>query len=371
MKPTWPVIIIFISFLLMWVIKSEETCHLSSYFRTEKTLRLSNFNKQKIGLTESQLEALELWESMLTGRSAPLSKMLKDKYKKLGLNHLFTPSGFHLSAVMLPFTKLIQNKKWQLLFILIIGLAIFALPGMGALKRMVLVKANQNILGQRSGFILALCLDILFGSFSNSPLSFCYSFLFLGIIYSGVNFLFLWFFFGQCLIAFFNGLLISPLIIILSPLLNFFFALAMPLLFVLAIPLWSWQLQIGLKIIMILQKLVDFSVSLSGLVPSWEINLWILIMFCLFYLAKRKFLLVCLVFLTQNLNRSGVSPFRLNNYEFVPMGRIIKKVVTNNEELVYWSDGKCRRELISGLWWEKCSPRRKSTHKFFKKLSSL
>ena len=36
------------------------------------------------------------------------------------------------------------------------------------------------------------------------------------------------------------------------------------------------------------------------------------------------------------------------------------------------ADGKFKRELVRGIWWEKCDPLRRSTRKFrLKKLSSV
>ena len=245
------------------------------------------------------------------------------------------------------------------------------MTGQGALKRMALIKLNQQLLGQKSGFIFALLLDMLFGSFMDSPLSFVYSFLFLGIIYSGSGWLFLWFFFAQSLIAYFSGELISPLIMLLSPLLNLAFAAAMPLLFLLAFPLWHWQLQTGLWILSLLQKLVSISAQLSVYIPSWEINLGVLLCFALFYFRKQKSLALALLFVCSSLNLDQLKNPSFGPYDYVPQGHILKIVSSDVGEVVYWSDGKCKRELVRGVWWEKCSPKRRSTRKLkLKKLSS-
>lgn len=349
----------------------EEQKQFYPYFKAQKTFKLHRFEEARKTATPKDLELLELWESMLTGRSAPVSKWIKEQYKTLGLNHLFTPSGFHLSAVMMPFMKFIKGKGWQFLILFLVGLGIFSMTGQGALKRMVLIKLNQNLFGQKAGFALALGMDMLFGSFADSPLSFCYSFLFLGIIYSGSSLLFLWFFFAQSLIAYFSGDLISPLIMILSPLLNVAFAVAMPFLFLLAIPLYQWQIQVGLKILTSLQKLVELSAHVSHIVPSWEINVSVLLCFGLFYFRKKKSLTLALLFLTLNLNQDKNRIPSFGRYDFVPQGEVLKIVHDEAGETVYFSDGKCKRELVRGIWWEKCSPRRRSNKNKIKKLSSL
>lgn len=372
MKLTWKVIIISLSFALMWVIKSDELKQFNPYFKAQRTFKLARFEAAKKLVKPHEVELLELWESMLTGRSAPVSRWIKDQYKSLGLNHLFTPSGFHLSAVMLPFMKLIKNKAYHLGILLLIAGGIFCMTGQGALKRMALIKVNQQMLGQKTGFILALLMDVLFGSFMDSPLSFVYSFLFLGIIYSGSGWLFLWFFFAQSLIAYFSGDLISPLIMLFSPLLNMAFAVAMPFLFLLAFPLWPWQLTVGLKILAGLQKLVELSASLSVHVPFWEINIGVLLCFVLLYLREKRMLTLALLILTTSLNLDQKKNPSFGPYDYVPQGRVLKIVASEMGEVVYWSDGKCKRELVRGVWWEKCSPRRRSTRKFrLKKLSSV
>ncbi len=373
MKLNWSVTVVLIAFSLLMLLKAEELKQFNPYFKAQKTFKLERFEEAKKRVSPSEVELLELWESMLTGRSAPVSRWIKDQYKSLGLNHLFTPSGFHLSAVMLPFMKLVTNKSWQLIILLIVGCGVFSMTGQGALKRMVLIKINQHLFGRKAGFALALGMDLLMGSLNDSPLSFCYSFLFLGIIYSGSGWLFLWFFFAQSLIAYFSGELITPLIMILSPLLNMAFAVAMPLLFLLAFPLWDWQMQIGLKILSLLQQLVKLSADLSMHVPSWEINLGVLLCFVLIYYKQKRFLTLALLCLTLSLNQDHKKNPSFGPYDYVPQGRILKIVSNEVGEVVYWSDGKCKRELVRGIWWEKCSPKKKrSTRKIkLKKFSSV
>jgi hypothetical protein len=321
-------------------------------------------------LPTDEQDLLELWESMLTGRSAPVSRWIKKEYKGLGLNHVFTPSGFHLSAVLLPFQKIFSNSKFHWFILIIFGLLAFSLKGQSALKRVVLIKISQKKFGQGLGFFLALIADILMGSLNESPLSFCYSLLFLGIIYSGASFLILWFFVSQCLIAYFSSEQISPLILFLSPLLNIGFSIAMPFLLVLAFPLWGWQLKLGLFILKCLQACVHASASLTSLVPSIEINIGILSVFLFFYFRRRKALVLGVLLVSNSLNRESTKLPGLGAKDFKPRGHVVKIIYGVDKDTIYWSDGTCRRKLIAGLWWEKCSPRKGSMGKF-KKLSSL
>ncbi len=370
MKSFSPLPIVLLCFAFMAVMKEADKNHLMSYFHQESPPKLRHFEHHKPNLPEKDKELLELWESMLTGRSAPVARWIKKEYKGLGLNHVFTPSGFHLSAVLLPFNYIFSNTKFHWLILMVFGFLAFSLKGQSALKRVVLIKLSQKKFGQGLGFFLALMADILMGSLNESPLSFCYSLLFLGVIYSGARFLFLWFFVGQCLIAFFSGDQISPLILILSPLLNLGFSLAMPILLLLAYPLWGWQLNLGLLVLSGLESSVHASALLTGHFPFIQIHLGTLCLFFLIYTKKRKALYILLFVLSNSLNPESSKIPAFGVKDFRPQGHIVKIINSVEYDTIYWSDGKCRRDLISGFWWEKCSPRKGSKGQF-KKLSSL
>lgn len=371
MNRTWLVWILTISFALLTVLKHHELSALSPFFKADRTIKIKKFGEAKNGLSPSDQELLELWESMLTGRVAPLSKSIREQYKKLGLNHLFTPSGFHLSALLTPLSKIIRGHFPQMILLGLIGFGLIFLPGQSALKRMVLIKFSQKNLGLKIGFILALLLDVFFGSFQDGALGFTYSFLFLGIIYSGLRgiSLIMWFFLAQMLLAFFQGLQISPLLIIVSPLINLSFGISMPFLFVLAFPLWDWQLHTGLYILRFLHSLVELSIPILKFFPVWEVSIVTLILALLFLTKNWKPFLVGLFLFSYSLNPDFQKEPSLGSHEFKPQGEISKIVLAEKEDKIYFSDGRCSRKLVRGLWWEKCSPRRRSTGRKLKKLS--
>lgn len=370
MKLTWLGWIILLSFTFLACLKSHELRLWQPFFKADSPIKLHHFSNAMNGLKTEDRELLELWESMLTGRTAPIARWMKDQYKQLGLSHLFTPSGFHLSAILLPIMKVIINSRWRLILLLSLTFGLFQLQGQAALKRMGLIKLSQQWFSQRTGFIVAMLIDLLFGSFQENALSFTYSFLFLGIIYSGVSWTFLWFFLAQALLAYFQGNHISPLLLLLSPILNIGFAFALPILMICAIPLAEWQLETGLWILRLLQYLVSTSAKLCSYFPTWEINLVALFIGLSLIKGKRKWL-TCLVFLyCQELNIDRQKQPQPAANEFVPQGISLKQRQTKKGMVVYFSDGRCRIELVRGMWWEKCSPKkRRSTRKKLKKLS--
>ena len=365
MNRTWLYTFVIISFSLLCHLKAQDLKTLKPYYRGEKVLKLEAFQEARTKIEKADLGLLKLWESILTGRAAPLPRIMKERYETLGLNHIFTPSGFHLSAVLFPFMKIIPRQNFQLLFLLLIGGFLFTLPGLMALKRMVLIKSSQKIMGMKIGFISGLILDIFFGSFQNGALSFTYSMLFLGIVYSGlegIN-LILWFFIAQVILAYFQNTDISLLILVFSPLVNFSFALLMPLLLLLAIPLWDWQLHSGIFLLKGLQWGVNLFAEISASVTMLEVHTWILVLILLLVLRSWKTFLICLLVTSNSLNLDRASSPSLPSKEFVPKGEIYKTLYREKDVLVYLSDGKCKMKLVRGLWWENCSPLKGSSRK--------
>lgn len=371
MNRTWPLIIFTVSFSLMLIQKSHEARLLSRFYKQDRVIKLKNFEDARSLVPKSDLEYLKLWESVLTGRSAPVSKILKEKYKELGLNHVFTPSGFHLSAVLSPLMKLMKRPRSELIILCMIGMTLCLLPGFGALKRMVLIKGHQRIFGRHEGFIIALILDILWGSFQESTLSFTYSFLFLGIIYSGFDglVLILYFFLAQLMIAFFQESDISPLLLIFSPLLNLLFTILMPFLFLLAIPLWSWQLKSGIFLLKLTQEAVNLCASLSMKLPTIEVNIIGLIMILLLQRKYWKSLIALSLLYCHDLNMDHLRAPGLSRNDFYPDGKMLITQIKEDHINVVYSDGRCRMKLVRGFWWENCSPKRRSSRKKIKKLS--
>lgn len=370
MNKPWLLFILCTSFLLLSTLKKAEVCALVPYFKSERIIKLRHFKEAQSKVGQQDKDLLKLWESMLTGRSAPLAKWMKERYQRLGLSHLFTPSGFHISAVLFPFMKIIPGK-FHLFLILFLGLGVSFLPGMGALKRMLLIKGHQKVLGLHLGFILALLLDMFWGSFQNGALSFTYSFLFIGIIYSrarGLS-LIVWIFLGQILIAYFQNADVSPLLLIFSPILNFAFGISMPLLFILAFPLWHWQLWPGLFILKCLQTIVDSMAQVSMTLPQLEVHMGLLILIVLCLRRKKSFILAGLLLLSSSLNLDRSRTPSLPSNETALQGKILRVVYTEKEIRVLRSDGNCRMKLVRGFWWENCSPKRGSRVKKLKKLS--
>ena len=360
-----------IFFIFMSLIKLDSQLRLEQFFQGQKVVKIPSFEARKKNLKQEDQELIELWESFLTGRSAPVSKWIKEDYKNLGLNHVFSPSGFHLSAILVPLTLLIPFRKFQICFLLLLsGLSLF-IPGQLALKRMIHLKIGQHLFNVKIGFMIAMLIDILAGTISQSPLSFGFSYLFLSLIIFKKKGLNRHFFFSQMLIFYFSSSLISPLLLIISPILNFILTLLFPLLCVLALPLGDWSFEWGMILMRFLQTCVYIASKITSSFPLWEINLGVILISYFFYRSQKIMIFSSLLFLSQTLDTAEKSKIKLSSFDFIPNGNIIKTIQRKNITSIYYQDGICRRELINGLWWEKCSPKKRSTKrgKRIKKLS--
>lgn len=121
---------------------------------------------------------------MTTGHKKGVSRKTKEIMRSFGLLHLFTPSGLHLSSILLCFLILSKNlKKSRGLKIIMMALYLFSqsISGFDSIKRILLwrsIPANHQYLS----YLFAAVLDLLIFYEWRSPLSFSFSFLFLGTI---------------------------------------------------------------------------------------------------------------------------------------------------------------------------------------------
>lgn len=163
----------------------------------QSPLRNSSFlkwNKAQNGGAWAKLS----W-SYLTGEKEKLNKALINQHKQMQLSHLLTPSGLHLSALILLIKFFINPLKrlspfFFYFFYFSTILTPFYFPKLWACKRMtyffILHCFNRGLsrpLSLTSIFYGANLYDFLCGQYQNSPLSFCFSFLFFGTIVTGVN----------------------------------------------------------------------------------------------------------------------------------------------------------------------------------------
>lgn len=364
MKLSWLNICFCIFFLLFASLKSKEARSLhKSFFRSAKSIKLEHFQKIRKSQEKSseKEKLLRIWESILSGRSMIIPKDLKKKFSALSANHLFTPSGFHLSAFLFPFYKFMKGPKYKSLLIFIIFLLLFFIaPSFKAMKRMSVIKIGGQLWGHKTGFIIGMILDVLIGSFSQSTLGFTYSFIFLSIIYAnkkGLH-LILYFFIAQCFITYFQEKSISPLILILSPLINGYFSLILPFLIFLSYPLWDWQVFIGITLLKSGVFLLDCFTYLISYFPVVEINGISLLIIFLMMKKKLLYTLFLVALFSSGLNQPTKKITFLKKWEVQSSHDYFKKhelrVKKNKYGVSRFKFGSCRTQNYQGQAIQKC-----------------
>ena len=158
---------------------------------------------------------------------------------KLHLTHLFTPSGIHLSALLLfPAWFLKRRKKTFLLLLLIIFVLAYFFSSLHSFKRMCLVALLSRMSRQFNFRVVAgaFLIDLIIGGFWASPLSWFMSLLFLGTIalqlYSNKRTFFMAFLGGQALVGLLFSNAIYPVGMVLGWLVMTLFSFIFPLLLV-------------------------------------------------------------------------------------------------------------------------------------------
>jgi len=184
---------------LIYIISFILLCYLQGHqkFSVNKTPPFVQEKREELKSKFKNPAHVELLLSYVAGDYRRIPKDVKEAHKILGLNHLFTPSGIHLSALFILFFPLMfwlkkKNRKGHFLFGTLIYMApFFLLPTFYAAKRISLLR----LLGLWKTispweipffflFIAAFIIDFFLGGYSASPGSWVYSFLFLGILFS-------------------------------------------------------------------------------------------------------------------------------------------------------------------------------------------
>ena len=338
----WLKLSLILSIILLGASISSEQLFLNRPYRYTPHLKLPH-------APELKKDSLAFWEATLTGNARPLSRERKEKLKALGLAHIYTPSGLHLSLVLNPVFLFLKSNLLR--FILLGGLFALAgvfLPGMLAVKRMIELKLFQTV-GKSAGvenrytFLAVMFFDLIFGTYLHSPLSFCFSFLFLSLIYARMNFLVAawWYFIAQIVIAIFLEQSFFMTNIIWTPLLTILFSSLFPaLIFFRLIPSLSF---LGEMISGLYLSTVDFIFVLSSIIPKVEANPFLFVLLGLLLFQRYKCFILGIVLFSSQLN------FDQNRYQAHYLAR----------KYYYVSEtGKgCRLE--GGF--EKCSYRSRST----------
>lgn len=263
-------------------------------------------------------DANVLW-GLMTGEKKGITSKTTDDFKSLQLGFLFSPSGIHLSSLILALffliKKILSKRHFKFLYFSALTFAFF-LPYL-AIKRIVCfrlllmlrskfkLKASIEVI-----FLLTFVVSFLLGHFKESPLGFIYSFLFMGTFislrdYSRIKVL-IGLLAAHLLIDLFNGETVSPLSLIINiPFLGFF-SFLMPLSY-LYLGSFKW---ISFNWIEPLTRFFIVGVHFCAKLlqgSSWDPSLTlILFLWLILFGGKKRFLTIVLILHTTMANSPAI-----------------------------------------------------------------
>lgn len=235
---------------------------------------------------------------MITGDKSAVRKSSLDRIKKFGLMHILTPSGLHLSSLLLVFKFFPRLKFAVTLSLFAAG---FFVPGFLALKRMLIFYiVNFFAKNITLSFVLTMILSYLIGNYHESPVSFCFTFIFWGsIIFHRGNKLLLVIklFLFQAVISFLFKQELHLAALFVNPLATTVFTMLFPLM-LFAYPLSSTRF-IGERICEGLDRFLAIIETVDFLNVKGEVA--VLVGMALLY-RYRTFLVIILILLSPKLN---------------------------------------------------------------------
>ena len=243
-----------------------------------------------------------LYSAVISGDKTSINGKVKKQLKALGLLHLFTPSGLHLSSFF--FMRFLPKKILiPVLVLLFIYLSSqFQYLSMERVLIFKLLHLTFRNLGLSLHFTLTFIISFLLGQF-NEPLSFLYSLVFWGTILifrnNPIKCVF-YLCFQNLMLNSLQGAQTNFLIFIINPILTFIVSGAFPLLFFNSL-LPSWA-EINLSFFFTLIEWILINLPNCF---SFKISFSFLLVFFLYLKNKHTKLLIVILLLTPTvINRS-------------------------------------------------------------------
>ena len=309
------------------------------------------------GIPTNESPGAILWKALVTGDDRGLSRSDKKTYYRLGLGHLFTPSGVHL-ATLQPLLRYFKNLTG---FFAFVGLLSTFLPGLQALARVAWVKLVPGGAKHLAVFMTVMLLEGILVSWKLHPLSWTCSWLFLGLSwFSPHRWRLLWFLLAQMLLCW----VLQQPFSLFAPLANLITTLPLMLLFPLTllfavIPQFFFHTLIEAALTLFHESVLWFD-QVHMLIPALSPHAGhILLILCWLVLRDRQrwVLPLILMGLSSPLETFKKTSPSLSQWEAVPYG--------------LESNGlRCLNKWREDRWEENCRPtrtvrrQRKKTKKF-------
>lgn len=313
----------------------------------------TRFNKNiKI---KKQNQAQAFYNASQTGDKSTLSRENITNLKRLGLIHLLTPSGIHLSSILCLFLFLLSKKQKFFLFSLLIITSLY-FPNLYSLKRVLYFHLfylipNSKLNKLYFSFICTFLLDLIIGGYTASPLSYCFSFIFWGVIifskgsYERVILLFI----AQLVTILVLGKgKINLLAIFMNPILTFIYSSLFP---IFSLNFWILKFSFLNNLILgfhdiFLKATSLFNNSFSSLTIEPKF-LFVIVISSFIYRSKT---LVLFILLTPTYIHTKVNVKGVLQKEFLPLYQQSEIVKVSPKKVIFF-ESKCMKKY-NGVFFE-------------------
>jgi hypothetical protein len=293
-----------------------------------------------------------LARAYIFGNKKGLSKKYLRIHRRLNLMHLMTPSGLHLSSLLLILKPILTKSLFKTILLAMLLMALQWTNHFDSFERMAffaLLRVNPiKTFNQGQSFVLTFLFYFISGQYHQNPLSFTLSFLFLGVLIFGryrLQIFFLLVLIQSLLCLYFNqsfyflgavyGLILSGLSLFLFP------ALLIETIFRQTFISESW---------LILLQFID---QLKGPITPTPFYLMTLF-YLLYYYPKTRLIFLCLVVFFPI---ESLTPRKYKAYVSPPPQHYIDRKVTSKKKLIFtYANGMvCRSTLRTDQWSTHCS----------------
>lgn len=293
------------------------------------------------GLPTPKGPAERMWIAIVSGERRVLKKEEKQLFLRLGVTHIFTPSGLHLSTLTFLFSKGTIYKIVTFILGSFMGLFSF----FPAMTRVLFLKAAPKGF---SSFCLIMLMEGALFSWNAHYISWICSWMFLGFCYFSLkSHRALWFALGQMFLCHVFFQQWSPVGIVINLFMMMLMQILFPLLLISSLipiiphelPLWALQVTYkGLSLIDSAHQNVTLFIPHEGHL--------IFFLFWIMLTGSKRFVLpLILLLLSAPLNQQKRTSFSDSKWE----GAEIRDV-------------KCKNEWRNQRWEEKCRPLKKGRH---------
>ncbi len=321
-------------FALIFIYFNQVT--ISKEPKTYIPLKLSEYNKQG-----------GLYQATITGNKKFISNHTKAALKKLGLLHLFTPSGLHLSSLF--FLRFLPTG----VLVIILGLIFLYISDFNtyhSMERVILFKVI-HYLGNfklEKCFLLTFVVSLLFDHLSN-PLSYLFSFIFWGTILIYRDNPVKCSFYLSMHNVLISSLLSQPinlLIFILNPLITLTVSSLFPFLFLNSLLPEEYEVSMSWFF-----NMIENIVASSNSILTVNISFSIAVLFFILFKTRNKYLLAIAILIPTSLDgRFQPSEFRNQVINFSRKEEILKTSKTKIDfiDRTCSLNYKCR---LKEIWW--------------------